>query len=214
MQNPPTLEPTTHSVFFVASTTSLKGTASSRLFSETVLYAGNTMVNLSANLPSERTVTTDPPFTFVGVDYFGPMSVKFRRGFTKRYGCIFTCLVTRAVHIEIAHSMDSDSFLMTLHRFMARRGKPNKLFSDNGTNFVAANKELADEIKSVNSKKLQDELLLEAIEWHFNPPHAPHMGGVWERLIRSCRKCTNLMQTESQERHVKILFVLGNTKGP
>ena len=92
-----------------------------------------------ADLPKERTATTDPPFTFVGVDYFGPMNVKFRRGSTKRYGCIFTCLVTRAVHIEVAHSMDSDAFLMALHRFMARRGKPQKVFSDNGTNFVAAN---------------------------------------------------------------------------
>ena len=107
-----------------------------------------------ADLPKERTATTDPPFTFVGVDYFGPMNVKFRRGSTKRYGCIFTCLVTRAVHIEVAHSMDSDAFLMALHRFIARRGKPQKVFSDNGTNFVAAYKELADEIKTVNSKKL------------------------------------------------------------
>ena len=140
-----------------------------------------------ADLPEERTSTTDPPYTFVGVDYFGPMNVKFRRGSTKRYGCIFTCLVTRAVHIEVSHSMDSDAFLMALHRFMARRGKPQKLFSDNGTNFVAANKELADEIKKVNSKKVQDELLLEAIKWHFNLPNAPHMGGVWERLIRSVK---------------------------
>ena len=63
---------------------------------------------------------------------------------------------------SVAHSMDSDAFLMALHRFMARRGKPQKVFSDNGTNFVAANKELADEIKTVNSKKVQDELLLDA----------------------------------------------------
>ena len=70
---------------------------------------------------------------------------------------------------------------------MARRGKPQKIFSDNGTNFVAANKELADEIATINSNKLQDEMLVEAIEWSFNPPHAPHMGGVWERLIRSIK---------------------------
>ena len=116
-----------------------------------------------ADLPEERSSTTDPPFTFVGVDYFGPMNVKFRRGSTKRYGCIFTCLVTRAIHIEVSHSMDSDAFLMALHRFMARRGKPQKLFSDNGTNFVAANEELAGEHKKINGKKLQDELLLKAI---------------------------------------------------
>ena len=115
------------------------------------------------------------------------MNVKFRRGSTKRYGCLFTCLVTRDVHIEIAHKLDSDSFLMAFHRFMARRGKPQKVFSDNGTNFVAANKELADEIKAVNDKKLEDEMLVQAVEWSFNPPHAPHTGGVWERRVGSVK---------------------------
>ena len=76
---------------------------------------------------------------------------------------------------------------MALHRFMARRGKPAKLFSDNGTNFVAADKELAEEIRQINGKRVEDEMLVQAIEWQFNPPHAPHMGGVWERLIRSVK---------------------------
>ena len=141
-----------------------------------------------ADLPRERVDVDKPPFTYVGVDYFGPMQVKFRRGTVKRYGCIFTCLVTRAVHLEVAHSLDSNSFLMALHRFMARRGKPQKIFSDNGTNFVAAERELAEEIQAINSKKLRDELILEAVEWKFNPPHASHMGGVWERLVRSVKK--------------------------
>ena len=143
---------------------------------------------IMAQLPKERVEVDKPPFTHVGVDYFGPMLVKYRRGTVKRYGCIFTCLVTRAVHIEVAHSLDSNSFLMALHRFMARRGKPQKIFSDNGSNFVAADRELAEEIQTINTKKLRDELVLEAIEWQFNPPHAPHMGGVWERLVRSVKK--------------------------
>ena len=143
---------------------------------------------LMANLPKERVETDKPAFTYVGLDYFGPMQVKYRRGTVKRYGCIFTCMVTRAVHIEVTHTMDSSSFLMALHRFMARRGKPQKIFSDNGTNFTAADRELAEEIRAINSKKLRDELVLDAIEWNFNPPHAPHMGGVWERLIRSVKK--------------------------
>ena len=143
---------------------------------------------LMSNLPRERVEANNPPFTNVGVDYFGPMQVKYRRGTVKRYGCIFTCMVTRAVHIEVTHSLDSNSFLMALHRFIARRGKPQKIFSDNGTNFVAADRELAEEIQAVNSKKLRDELVLEAIEWHFNPPHAPHMGGVWERIVRSVKQ--------------------------
>ena len=142
---------------------------------------------LMASLPKERVEVDNPPFTYVGVDYFGPMLVKYRRGTVKRYGCLFTCMVTRAVHIEVTHSLDSNSFLMALHRFMARRGKPTKIISDNGTNFVAADRELAEEIQAINSRKLRDELVLEAIEWQFNPPHAPHMGGVWERLVRSVK---------------------------
>jgi hypothetical protein len=142
-----------------------------------------------ANLPKERVDSSvNPPFTYVGVDYFGPMEVKYRRGTVKRYGCLFTCLVTRAVHIEVTHSLSSDSFLMALHRFTARRGKPQKIFSDNGTNFVAADRELAEEIRAINEKKIKDEMMLDAIEWNFNPPHAPHMGGVWERLVRSVKQ--------------------------
>ena len=150
-------------------------------------HHGQPMKQVMGDLPKERADISRPPFTYVGVDYFGPMNVKYRRGTVKRYGCIFTCLTTRAVHIEVAHALNADSFLMALHRFIARRGKPQKLFSDNGTNFVAADRELAEEIQTINSLKLRGEMLLEAIEWSFNPPHAPHMGGAWERLIRSVK---------------------------
>ena len=150
-------------------------------------HHGQPMEQVMGDLPRERTDAAKPPFTYVGIDYFGPMNVKYRRGTVKRYGCIFTCLTTRAVHIEVANALNADSFLMALHRFIARRGKPQKLFSDNGTNFVAADRELAEEIQAVNSSKLRGEMLLEAIEWSFNPPHAPHMGGAWERLIRSVK---------------------------
>ena len=148
---------------------------------------GLPMQQLMGDLPRERVEASQPPFTYVGVDYFGPFNVKYRRGTVKRYGCLFTCLVTRAVHIEIAHSLDSDGFIMALHRFMARRGKPSKIVSDNGTNFVGAEKELADEVKTINSKRLRDEMLMEAIDWQFIPPHAPHMGGVWERIVKSVK---------------------------
>ena len=142
---------------------------------------------LMAPLPEERTSVENPPFTHVGVDYFGPMSVKFGRGTTKRYGCLFTCLAIRAVHIEITHSLESDSFLMAFQRFQARRGKPTSMWSDCGSNFVAADKELQRVFKQLNGNRTQNALLLEAIEWNFIPPHAPHMGGVWERLIKSVK---------------------------
>ena len=77
-----------------------------------------------ANLPEDRVTPFEKPFTYVGVDCFGPFLVKRGRSVAKRYGCIFTCLAIRAIHIEIIHSLDMHSFINALHRFMARRGYP------------------------------------------------------------------------------------------
>ena len=74
-----------------------------------------------ADLPQERVLPDDPPFTRVGVDYFGPLEVKRGRSLIKRYGVIFTCLAVRAVHIELASSLDTDSCINALRRFIARR---------------------------------------------------------------------------------------------
>ena len=76
-----------------------------------------------ADLPESRVSPDKPPFSSVGVDYFGPFQVRRGRSLLKRYGVIFTCLAIRAVHIEIAHSLDADSFLLALQRFIARRGQ-------------------------------------------------------------------------------------------
>ena len=91
---------------------------------------------------AERLISDQPPFTFVGVDYFGPVLVKQKRSHEKRYGCIFTCLTTRAIHIEIAHSLDIDSFISVMRRFTARPGRPQLVCSDNGTNFHTGEREL------------------------------------------------------------------------
>lgn len=91
---------------------------------------------------AERLISDQPPFTFVGVDYFGPVLVKQKRSHEKRYGCIFTCLTTRAIHIEIAHSLDIDSFISAMRRFTARPGRPQLVCSDNGTNFHTGEREL------------------------------------------------------------------------
>lgn len=141
-----------------------------------------------ADLPSDRLQSEKPPFTYVGVDCFGPFLVKQGRSHVKRYGCIFTCLVVRAIHIEILHSLETDSFLNALQRFMARRGQPEVIRSDNGTNFVGAERELREGIQSWNQQKIQEHLLQKGIDWKFNPPSASHMGGSWERQIRTVRK--------------------------
>ena len=93
---------------------------------------------LMADLPRCKVQTEKTPFYKVGVDYFGPFLVKQGRSRIKRYGCIFSCLTTRAVHIEVASDLSTDFFINALRRFIARRGQPDEIFSDNGTNFVGA----------------------------------------------------------------------------
>ena len=93
-----------------------------------------------------------------------------RRGRTtvKRYGILFTCLAVRAVHIEVGHSLDTDSFIHALRRFIARRGQPQCIRSDNGSNFVRGEKELREAIQEWNQQKIHDFLLAKNIEWVFN----------------------------------------------
>lgn len=144
-----------------------------------------------ADLPLNRISPDEPPFTSVGVDCFGPFEVKHGRSKVKRYGVIFTCLALRAVHIEVAASLETDSFINTLRRFIARRGQVKELCSDNGTNFVGADRELKRSLEQWNQSQIHDELLQKGIKWKFNPPSGSHHGGAWERLIRSIRKVLN-----------------------
>lgn len=101
---------------------------------------------LMAGLPADR-LQVAPAFSKVGVDFFGPLKVKNLRKQEKRYGCLFTCLVTRGVHLEVAHSLSADSFIMSLRRFITRRGKSTVIHSDNGTNFVGANRVIQECLK-------------------------------------------------------------------
>ena len=131
------------------------------------------------------------------MDYFGPFIVRRGRSDIKRYGCVFTCFATRAVHIEMSHTLDTDSFIHALDRFIARRGEPKEIWSDNGSNFVGAHIELKKAVKEWNQDQISNHLLKREIDWHFNPPAASHMGGVWERQIRTIRKV--LMSVISQQ---------------
>ena len=140
-----------------------------------------------ADLPFDRTDPA-PPFTYTGIDYFGPFNVKEGRKLHKRYGVVFTCLVSRAVHLETSNSLETDSFINALQRFICRRGPIKEIRCDNGTNFVGAERELRESIKELNQDSIRDELLRHQICWKFNPPTASHMGGSWERIIQSVRK--------------------------
>ena len=99
-----------------------------------------------------------------------------------------TCLVSRAVHIEIANSLETDSFLNALRRFIARRGPVREIRCDSGTNFVGAERELRKASKEMKHDELTDKLRQQQIDWKFSPPAASHMGGVWERQIRTVRR--------------------------
>ncbi len=165
------------------------------------------MSNLSADRLSQA-----PPFTQVGLDVFGPWSVCARRtrgglSESKRWAIMFTCLVTRAVHMEIVESLSTSSFINALRRFTAIRG-PAKLFrSDRGTNFVGACKELG--ITPENAE-LQSYLKDQGCTWNFNLPHSSHMGGVWERMIGVARRILDgmLLKVHSPSLSHEVLVTL------
>ncbi|XP_075158172.1 uncharacterized protein LOC142231449 [Haematobia irritans] len=141
-----------------------------------------------SSLPRARLSAFTRPFSFVGVDYFGPFYVKVGRHQEKRWGVIFTCLTIRAIHIEVAHTMTTDSCIMVIQNFTARRGIPIEIYCDNGTNLKGAEKELRNALKHVDHENIADKFTTSSTSWHFNPPASPHMGGSWERLIKSVKK--------------------------
>jgi transposase InsO family protein len=149
-----------------------------------------------ADLPADIVTPGIPPFSNTSVDFFGTFFVKRGRSLVKRYGCIFTCFTTRAIHIEVAHSLDTDSFINALQRFVSRRGQPELIQSDNGTNFVASEKVLREAVQDWNQNKIEHFLRQKGIQWKFNPPAASHMGGVWERQIRTVRKVLGALTKE------------------
>lgn len=116
------------------------------------------------------------------------MSVLVGRLIEKRWGVLLTCMTTRSVHIEIAHSLTTDSCILALRNFIARRGSPVQIISDRGTNFIGASRELREALQHVDEKKLMVEFVSPNTKWTFNPPAAPHYGGCWERLIQSVKR--------------------------
>ena len=112
---------------------------------------------LMAELPTDR-LEEVPPFTFSTVDYFGPFYIREGRKEMKRYRVLFTCMASRAIHLETATSLTTDSFLNAYHRFVCRHGPIQQLRSDQGTNFVGAKNELQAALDEMNHEKIQREL--------------------------------------------------------
>ena len=126
----------------------------------------------------------------MAVDFAGPFFTVQGRGKPrkKRYLCLFTCLLSRAVHLEVAFGLDTDSFLNSFYRMVNRRGLPLEVISDNGGNFVGADKELRELVKKLDEDKIQGSMANQGIKWHFNPPLASHFGGVHEIMIKAAKK--------------------------
>ncbi|XP_043468116.1 uncharacterized protein LOC122502236 [Leptopilina heterotoma] len=147
---------------------------------------------LMGNLPSDR-VTPSSAFCITGVDYAGPFLIKDRKGrgskTSKCYVALFVCFASRAIHLELVSDLTSDNFILALRRFASRWGLPEKIRSDNGTNFIGAHSELKElgNFLRKNETELTERLLNESFNWKFIPAYSPHFGGIWEAGIKSTK---------------------------
>ncbi|XP_055622986.1 uncharacterized protein LOC129766479 [Toxorhynchites rutilus septentrionalis] len=141
-----------------------------------------------AALPEERVTPMTRPFSHVGLDYFGPLMIRVNRSKVKRWVALFTCLTIRAVHLEPVASLSTESCKLAIRRFIARRGAPTQIFSDHGTNFKGASNELKD-----IHNALAESFTNANTKWNFIPPASPHMGGAWERMVRSVKSAMGVL---------------------
>lgn len=153
-----------------------------------IRHKANTPTPIMADLPPAR-VRPSRPFAKVGVDYAGPFLIKDGRRkqarSVKGYLALFVCMAIKAVHIEVVSDLTTDAFIAGLHRFVSRRGLPSDIFSDCGTNFKGANRELQRLFAEPAAQEAYSGAI--ACQWHFNPPASPHFGGLWEAAVKSCK---------------------------
>lgn len=149
-----------------------------------------TPCQLMGNLPKAR-VSQHRAFLHTGLDYAGPFLVRTSKGrghkAHKAYLALFVCMSTRAVHLELVSDYTTDAFFAACRRFIARRGLPSDIYSDNGTTFQGAERELQNAFKAaISDTDLGNLIAMDRTSWHFIPPGAPHFGGLWEAGV----KCT------------------------
>lgn len=155
-------------------------------------FKANPGQQVMGNLPEAR-ITPSKPFSHSGVDYAGPYSIKMSGGrgckTYKGYIALFVCMATKAVHLELVGDLTAEAFVAAFKRFIARRGLITDLYSDNGTNFVLANKLINSE--AAHAKRKNDQIVSmvasQNINWHFIPPSAPNFGGLWEAGVKSVK---------------------------
>ena len=157
-------------------------------------------IQMMSDLPVER-LEPSPPFTHCGIDCFGPFTVKDGRKEMKKYGLIVTCLASRAIHIECLDDMTSDCFINSLRCVIAIRGPIRSVRTDQGTNFKGASLELREAMKeNIEEPAIREFLLSQHCDFIFNSPSASHMGGIWERQIRSIRSVLDVILYQHSSR--------------
>ena len=169
---------------------------------------------LMAPLPPFRVTVPLRAFSRSAVDFAGPFIVKItRRVEAKRWLCLFTCTASRAVHLEMAYTLDTDGFLNTFTRMTSRRGKPERVVSDNGTNFIGADRELGELVQALDQEKIINDAANKGIKWKFNPPLGSHHGGLFEALIKSAKVALKAIlgnaKLHDEELHTAIVEVEG-----
>lgn len=146
-------------------------------------------------LPQARFSSHVPPFTFTGVDHFGPIYITEGRKKLKVWGLLFVCMTSRAIHIELVERLLTSNTINALKRFMNIRGHVKKFFSDQGTSFTGSDNELKEFMKIFDHDKVAKELAaLRMSEWSTNCPAAPHQGGSWERMVGLSKTVLNAIK--------------------
>lgn len=143
---------------------------------------------VAGQLPIDRLTPNVAAFSYTGLDYFGPVAVSVGRRQEKRWIALFTCLTTRAVHMEVATDLSTDACLLCIRNFCNLRGVPVRIRSDCGTNFVGADNEIRRTADFIDDDIVQRELSSKGIDWRMNCPGNPEAGGAWERLVQCTKR--------------------------
>ncbi|XP_012561357.3 uncharacterized protein LOC105846812 [Hydra vulgaris] len=145
---------------------------------------------LMAPLPAMRFKEPLRAFARIGIDFAGPFLTMQGRGkiLQKRYLCLFTCLLSQAVHLEMAYNLDTNSFLNAFYQMVNRRGLPLEFLTDSGTNFVGGCRELNEIVNDIDKDKITNSTADKGIKWHFNAPLGPHLGGVFEIMVKAVKR--------------------------
>ena len=135
------------------------------------------------DLPGYRLASHTNPFTYSIIDICGPFLIRVNRRTEKRWLLVISCLTTRAIHMEVLYTMNTNSCLMGLNNWINLRGAPKRIVSDNGSNFVGGKNLIKTYHNRWNAELLKKGVITESIEWDFQPAKASHMSGSVERMI-------------------------------